>query len=87
MSPLLIKKYFVNEEGIVEERNPYYKHFYSHYFVRKGYNWKIIYLEVVLFIRIKIKRYLSKICRLNYQTEFPDLYEKYFTFSINLRND
>ena len=42
-------------------------------------------LEVGIFIRVKIKRYLCKRCRLNYQTEFPDLYEKYCTFSIKFK--
>ena len=36
------EKYFVNDKGIIEERDPYCKHCNSHHFVRKGYNWKTI---------------------------------------------
>lgn len=79
------EKYFVNENGVIEERNPYCKHCNSHHFVKKGYNWKTICLEIGIFIRVKIKRYQCKRCRLNYQTEFPDSYEKYCTFSIKFK--
>ena len=80
-----MKKYFVNENGIIEERNPYCKHCNSTHFVKKGYNWKTICLEVGIFIRVKVKRYQCKRCRLNYQVGFPDLYEKYCTFSIQFK--
>ena len=40
------EKYFVNEYGIIEERNPYCNHCHSHNFIKKGYNWKTICLEV-----------------------------------------
>ena len=85
IASVINEKYFVNEEGIIEERDPYCKHCNSHHFIRKGYNWKTICLEVGIFIRVKIKRYLCKRCQLNYQTEFPDLYEKYYTFSIKFK--
>ena len=78
-------KYFVNKKGIIEERNPYCKHCNSSHFIRKGYNWKTICLEIGIFLRVKVKRYKCKRCRLNYQVEFPDLYEKYCTFSIKFR--
>lgn len=83
--PVINEKYFVNEYGIIEERNPYCNHYNSHHFIKKGYNWKTICLEVGVFLRVKIKRYQCKRCRLNYQTEFPDLYEKYCTFSIKFK--
>ena len=85
IASVINEKYFVNEDGVIEERDPYCKHCNSHHFIRKGYNWKTICLEVGIFIRVKIKRYLCKRCRLNYQTEFPDLYEKYCTFSIKFK--
>ena len=61
------EKYFVNADGVIEERNPYCKHCNSHHFVKKGYNWKIICLEIGIFLRVKVKRYKCKRCRLNYQ--------------------
>ena len=82
---IINEKYFVNDDGIIEERYPYCNHCNSHYFIKKGYNWKTICLEIGIFIRVKIKRYQCKRCRLNYQTEFPDLYEKYCTFSIKFK--
>ena len=81
---IINEKYFVNEDGVIEESDPYCKHCNSHNFIRKGYNWKTICLEVGIFIRVKIKRYQCKRCRLNYQTEFPDLYEC-CTFSIKFK--
>ena len=85
IASILNEKYLVNDEGIIEERNPYCKHCHSHHFIRKGYNWKTISLEIGIFIRVKVKRYRCKRCRLNYQVEFPDLYEKYYTFSIKFK--
>ena len=85
IASIINEKYFVNEDGVIEERNPYCKHCNSHHFIKKGYNWKIICLEIGIFVRVKIKRYQCKRCRLYYQTEFPDLYEKYCTFSIRFK--
>ena len=82
---IINEKYLVKEYGVIEERNPYCKHCNSRHFIRKGYNWKIICLEVGILIKVKIKRYMCKRCRLNYQTEFPDSYEKYCTFSIKFK--
>lgn len=51
----------------------------------KVYNPKTICLEPGIFLRVKVKRYQCKCCRLNYQVQFPDLYEKYCTFSIKFK--
>lgn len=85
IASIINEKYFVNEDGVIEECNPYCKHCNSHHFIKKGYNWKTICLEIGIFVRVKIKRYQCKRCRLYYQTEFPDLYEKYCTFSIRFK--
>jgi len=53
IASVINEKYFVNEECIVEERNSYCKHCNFHHFVRKGYNWKTICLEIGIFIRVK----------------------------------
>ena len=38
---ILDENYFVNSQGIVEERKPYCKHCGSKKFSRKGFNWKL----------------------------------------------
>lgn len=78
-------RYFVNEEGIIEEHHPYCKHCHSHHFIRKGCNWRTICLEVGIFIRVRVKRYLCKRCRLHYQVEFPDSYEKHCTYCVKFK--
>ncbi len=54
---ILDDNYFVNSQGIVEEREPYCKHCGSKKFSRKGYNWRLLYLDDGTPIRIKVKRY------------------------------
>ncbi len=43
---IINEKYFVNEDGVIEECDPCYKHCNSHNFIKKGYNCKTICLEV-----------------------------------------
>ena len=57
---ILDENYFVNSQGIVEECNPYCKHCGSKKFSRKGFNWRLLYLEDGTPIRIKVKRYKCK---------------------------
>ncbi|WP_305557486.1 hypothetical protein [Methanobrevibacter sp. V74] len=42
---ILDDDYFVNSQGIVEEREPYCKHCGAKKFSRKGYNWRLLYLD------------------------------------------
>lgn len=85
IASIIDKRFQVNDEGIIEERDPYCKHCNSHHFIKKGHNWRTICLEIGIFIRVKVKRYQCKRCRLNYQVEFPDSYEKYYTFSVRFQ--
>ena len=85
IASVLDERFFVNDEGIIEERNPYCGHCHSHHFIRKGFNWRTICLEIGVFIRVRVKRYQCKRCRLNYQVEFSDLYEKYYTVSVKFK--
>ena len=85
IASILDNRYQVNEDGIIEERHPYCKHCHSSNFIRKGFNWRTICLEKGILIRVKVKRYQCKCCRRYYQTEFPDLYEKYYNFSENFK--
>ena len=54
---ILDDNYIVNSRGIVEEREHYYKHCGSKKFSRKGYNWRLLYLDDGTPIGIKVKRY------------------------------
>ena len=85
IASIIDNRYQVNEQGIIEERNPYCKYCHSSNFARKGFNWRTICLEKGILIRVKVKRYRCKCCRRYYQTEFPDLYEKYYNFSENFK--
>ena len=38
---ILDENYFVNSQGIVEEREPYCKHCGSKKYSKKGYNWRL----------------------------------------------
>ena len=42
-------------------------------------------MEVGIFIRVRVKRYLCKRCRLHYQVEFPDSYEKHCTYCVKFK--
>ena len=85
IAAVLDNRFLVNDERVIEERNPYCRHCYSHDFIRKGFNWITICLVIGVFIRVKVKRYQCKRCRLNYQAEFSDLYEKYYTVSVKFK--
>lgn len=57
---ILDNNYFVNSKGIVEERNPFCKHCGAKKYSRKGYNWRLLYLDNGTPIRIKVKKYECK---------------------------
>lgn len=53
---ILDDNYFVNSQGILEEREPYCKHCEAKKYSKKGYNWRLIYLDDGTPIKIKVKR-------------------------------
>ena len=81
---ILDDNYFVNSQGILEERDPYCKHCGAKKFSRKGYNWRLLYLEDGTPIRIKVKRYKCKKCKRKFQVEFTENWGKFCNFSIEL---
>ena len=83
---ILDENYFVNSQGIVEEREPYCKHCGSKKYSKKGYNWRLLYLEDGTPIRIKVKRYKCKKCKRKYQVELTKYWEKYCNFSNRTKN-
>ena len=85
IASIIDERYQVNEKGVIEECHPYCKHCHSTSHVRKGYNWRNICLEKGILIRVKVKRFMCKCCRRHYQTEFPNLYEKFCNFSVDFK--
>ena len=85
IASIIDERYKVNESGVIELRDPYCKYCNSVHFERKGFNWRTICLEDGLPIRVKVKRYRCKRCRIQYQTEFPNLYERFCYFSVNFK--
>lgn len=83
---ILDDNYFVNSQGIIEERNPYCKHCGSKKFSRKGFNWRLLYLEDGIPLRVKVKRYKCKKCKKKFQVEFTEYWEKYCNFSNKIKN-
>ena len=74
--------YFVNKNGEIEERYPFCKHCGSKKkFIKKDFNWRILYLESGLAVKVKIKRYECHDCKRKCQSEFSKYYEKYCNFS------
>ena len=49
IASIINEKYFVNEDGIIEERDPYCKHCNSHHFIRNRVLDKTKFLERCLF--------------------------------------
>ena len=80
IASFLDDNYFINSEGIIEEVNPCYKHCGAKKYSRKGYNWKLLYLENGMAIRVKVKRYKCKKCGKKFQVEFPQYWDKFCNF-------
>lgn len=78
--------YFVNKNGEIEERYPFCKHCGSKKVIKKDFNWRILYLESGLAVKVKIKRYECHDCKRKCQSEFSKYYEKYCNFSNNTKN-
>lgn len=57
--------YFVNKNGEIEERYPFCKHCGSKKVIKKDFNWRILYLESGLAVKVKIKRYECTIVKEN----------------------
>ena len=74
---ILDKNYFVNSKGIIEYRKPFCSKCNSHKVIRKDFNWKILYLEKGVPVRVKVRRYLCRKCGKKSQTEFLKFYNKY----------
>ena len=83
---ILDDTYFVNSQGILEEREPYCKHCGAKKYIRKGYNWRLFYLENGTPIRVKVKRYECKKCEKKFQVEFTEYWGKFCNFSNKIKN-
>ena len=83
---ILDDNYFVNSQGIVEEREPYCKHCGAKKFSRKGYNWRLLYLDDGSPVRIKVKRYKCKKCKKKFQVEFTEYWGKFSNYSNKMKN-
>ena len=55
-------------------------------FIKKDFNWRILYLKSGLAVKVKIKRYECHDCKRKCQSEFSKYYEKYCNFSNNTKN-
>ena len=55
-------------------------------FIKKDFNWRILYLESGLAVKVKIKRYECHDCKRKCQSEFSKYYKKYCNFSNNTKN-
>lgn len=86
IASFLDDNYFINSEGIIEEVNPYCKHCGAKKYSRKGYNWKLLYLENGMAIRVKVKRYKCKKCGKKFQVEFPKYWDKFCNFSNKIKD-
>ena len=82
---ILDDKYFVNSQGILEEREPYCKHCGSRRYIKKGYNWRLLYLEDDTPIKVKVKRYKCKKCRRKFQVEFTEYWSKFCNYSNKVK--
>lgn len=83
---ILDKNYFVNSKGIIEYRKPYCSKCYSRKVIKKDYNWKTLYLEINVPVRVKVRRYFCHKCGKKSQTEFFEFYNKYSNFSNEFKN-
>ena len=83
---ILDDNYFVNSQGILEEREPFCKHCSAKKYSRKGYNWRLLYLDDGTPIRIKVKRYKCKKCKKKFQVEFTEYWGKFCNYSNKMKN-
>ena len=77
---------FVNSQGILEEREPSCKHCSAKKYSRKGYNWRLLYLNDGTPIRVKVKRYKCKKCKKKFQVEFTEYWGKFCNHSNKMKN-
>ena len=83
---ILDDNYFVNSNGILEEHDPFCKHCGAKKYSRKGYNWRLLYLDDETPIRIKVKRYKCKKCKKKFQVEFTEYWGKFCNYSNKIKN-
>ena len=53
--------------------------------IRKGYNWRLLYLEDGTLIKVKVKRYKCKKCRRKFQVEFTECWSKFCNYSNKVK--
>lgn len=70
---ILDENYFVNSKGVIEYRKPYCTKCNSWNIIKKDSNFKELFLEPGVPIKVKVKRYYCKKCKKKFQVEF----EKY----------
>lgn len=83
---ILDDTFFVNSDGVIEYRERHCCKCGSKHVIKKDYNWRTLYLEKGIPIKVKIKRYLCRKCGKKSQTEFLGFYAKYSNFSNIIKN-
>ena len=83
---ILDKNYLVNSEGVIEYRKPHCTKCNSYNIIRKDSNWKELFLEPGVPIRVKVKRYYCKKCKKKFQVEFTKVYDKFCNFSNSFKD-
>ncbi len=82
---ILDENYFVNSDGVIEYCKPFCSKCGSHNVIKKDFNWKTLCLEIGVFIRVKVKRYLCRNCNKKSQTEFSKFYKEYSNFCNEIK--
>lgn len=83
---LLDDTFFVNSDGVIEYRKRHCSKCGSEKVIKKDFNWRTLYLEYGIPIRVKIKRYLCRKCGKKSQAEFFGFYKKYSNFPNIIKN-
>lgn len=86
ISSILNGNYIVNGQWVVEKCELYCKHCGTKKFSRKGYNWRLLYLDDGTPVRIKVKCYKCKKCKKKFQVEFTEYWEKFCNYSNKMKN-
>ncbi|MBE6500293.1 MAG: hypothetical protein E7Z80_07110 [Methanobrevibacter thaueri] len=83
---ILDENYFVNSDGVIEYCKPCCSKCYSYNIIKKDSNWKELFLEPGVPIKVKVKRYYSKKCKKKFQVEFTKVYDKFCNFSNSFKD-
>ena len=83
---ILDDTFLVNSDGVIEYRKRHCSKCGSKHVIKKDFNWRTLYLEFGIPIKVKIKRYLCRRCGKKSQAEFLGFYKKYSNFPNIIKN-